>query len=182
MPRHVLHIPCGYNKGFTSVSDNPTANDRTYTWAFIGNRMDATREKMKKNMNTVNNGYFYSGTDTGKMISPEEMSKIYRNSKFIPCPHGWFAIDSFRVTEALEAGAIPMVDASNYWQTLYDEVPPFIQVTNWDESASIVNSLLSKPEELEQLRLKCYNWWIDVKQQLTAEVTSLSQQMLDQVL
>jgi hypothetical protein len=182
LPDHVLHIPCGYNKGFNSINDNPVASDRTHTWAFIGNRMDATRKKMKTTLSTVDNGYFYSGTDTGQMISPVEMSKIYRNTKFIPCPHGWFNLDSFRVTEALEAGAIPIVDASDYWQKLYGEIPPFIQITDWNDSASVVNSLLSKPEELEQLRVKCYNWWMENKQQLTSSVSELSQQMLDHVL
>lgn len=183
MPDHVLHIPCGYNTGFASISDNPTSQERSYTWSFVGNRMDATREKMKTNMNNVDHGYFYSGTDHEmKTITPAEMSKIYRNSKFIPCPHGWFIIDTFRVTEALEAGAIPIVDASDYWQNLYGEVPPFIQINDWNDAPTIVNSLLNNPEKLEELRLSCYNWWCAVKEDATVEVESLAEQMLDHVL
>ena len=178
MEEHVLHIPLGYNTGFAAVTDNPPASKRTNTWAWVGQRWDETREQMKIAMLTVPNGDIHVAADESQRLTPSAMSKIYRNSIFVPAPHGWFVIDSFRVTEALEAGCIPIVEDSDYWQQLYGEQPPFITVNNWAQAPAIINSLLVDPIALEQLRTTCYNWWRDTKDLVTQQVEYLVKETL----
>ena len=173
MDEHVLHIPLGYNTGFTTVTDNPPATERTNTWAWVGQRWDQTREQMRSAMMTIPDGKIHVAADESERLTPADMSKIYRNSIFVPAPHGWFVIDSFRVTEALEAGCIPIVERSDYWQNLYGEEPPFIQVSNWAEVPYVVNALLRDPVMLEELRLRCYNWWLGTKDLVTQQVEYL---------
>jgi hypothetical protein len=178
MPEHVVHIPCGYNKGFVS-DKNPPAVERSRPWAFICNRWDDRRAVMRDAMSQVAGGFFYSGVENnGVIMTPAEMGDIYRDSVFIPCPHGWFVIDTLRVTEALEAGCIPIVDADNYWENLYGEVPPFLQITDWTTAADVVKMLQNDPEALEQLRLDCYNWWCRIKDETTECVEDLVKQMM----
>jgi len=173
MDEHVLHIPLGYNTGFTAITDNPPATERTNTWAWVGQRWDQTREQMRSAMMTIPNGKIHVAANESERLTPADMSKIYRDSIFVPAPHGWFVIDSFRVTEALEAGCIPIVEISDYWQKLYGEEPPFIQVSSWAEVPHVVNSLLRDPKLLEELRLRCYNWWLATKDLVTQQVEYL---------
>lgn len=173
LDEHVLHIPLGYNTGFTTITDNPPAAERTNSWAWVGQRWDQTREQMRSAMMTVPNGEIRVAADESQRLTPADMSKIYRNSIFVPAPHGWFVIDSFRVTEALEAGCIPIVEVSDYWQNLYGEEPPFIQVGNWAEVPHVVNALLRDPKMLEESRLRCYNWWLGTKELVTQQVEYL---------
>ena len=173
MSEHVLHFPLGYNTGFATISDNPYASERTNTWAWVGQRWDQTREQMKNAMLSIPNGAIHIAADETQRLTPVEMSKVYRNSIFVPAPHGWFIIDSFRVTEALEAGCIPIVEVSDYWQQLYGEEPPFIQIKNWADVPDVVNGLLLDPELLEELRTRCYTWWCDTKDLVTRQVEYL---------
>jgi len=179
LPDHVMHIPCGYNTGFTIPTANPTASERSKTWSFICNRWDARRESMRTAMNQIEGGFFYSGVENnGKAMSVVEMSTAYRDSVFVPCPHGWFVIDTLRVTESLEAGCIPIVDADPYWENLYGEVPPFLQVYDWEEAVGVVKELQADPEALEELRLRCYNWWSRMKDETTEGIEDLVGQMM----
>ena len=58
-------------------------------------------------------------------------------AKIAPCPSGAVSVDSFRVWEALEAGALPVVDTvsptdglTDYWQRVLGD-PPFPLVDGW---------------------------------------------------
>jgi hypothetical protein len=175
---HVLHIPLGYNTGFTNVTDNPPASERSNNWAFVGQRWDEIRERMRDCMMTVPRNKIHIAQDESARLTPAEMSKIYRDSIFVPAPRGWFIIDSFRVTEALEAGCIPIVESSDYWGELYGEVPPFIQINNWAQAPGIVTQLLADPQALEELRLSCYTWWTETKDLVTSQVEYLVNETL----
>jgi len=170
---HVLHFPLGYNKGFATITDNPRVSERQYTWAFVGQRWDQTREKMRHNMISVPNGKIHVAENESFKLDPVDMSRIYRNCVFVPAPHGWWIIDSFRVTEALEAGAIPIVEASDYWQDLYGERPPFPQINNWAQVPGMIHDLMKDPERLEDLRSRCYKWWCETKDLTTNQIEYL---------
>jgi hypothetical protein len=175
---HVLNIPLGYNKGFADITHNPPARQRSYTWAFVGQRWDQTREQMKTAMLTVPNGKIHVASDPSQRLDPVDMSGIYRDSIFVPAPHGWFSVDTFRATEALEAGCIPITDASDYWVKLYGEVPPYPQLNNWAQAPALINHLMANPEALEALRLRCHDWWCETKDLVTSQVEYLVKETL----
>lgn len=179
---NVVTIPLGYNKGFAELDHNPTAAQRQHTWAFVGQRWDQTRELMRQHMTTVPNGKIHVAEDDAKRLTPQDMSEIYRNSIFVPAPHGWFSVDTFRATEALEAGCIPITEASDYWVNLYGEAPPYIQISHWSHAPRIIDSLMKDPQALEELRLRCYNWWCETKKLTTRQVEYLSNYLLDNTL
>lgn len=178
MANHVLHIPLGYNTGFTTVSDNPPADKRSHVWAFVGQRWDQTRQQMREYMMSVPGGKIHVAENESYRLSPVDMSRVYRDSVFVPAPHGWFVIDSFRVTEALEAGCIPIVETSDYWTKLYGEVPPFPQINNWSQAPGMIRNLLANPAELEALRLRCHSWWCETKDLVTSQVEYLVKETL----
>jgi hypothetical protein len=169
----VLHIPLGYNDNFADLTDNPTAKERKYIWSYVGERWDHNRNIMAGAMRTVPNGNLYVVHHSGPRMSVVDMSRLYRESIFIPCPRGAISIDSFRVTEALEAGCIPIVEKSDYWAKMHGPNPPLIQISNWQEAPIIINELIKDPNRLEMIRLSCKQWWEDRKLELTEQVEAI---------
>ncbi len=173
MLENVMHIPLGYNDNFTDLNENPSASERKYLWSYVGERWDYNRSIMADVMRTVPNGHLYVVHHTGPRMSVVDMSKMYRNSVFVPCPRGAISMDNFRVTEALEAGCIPIVERSNYWTQIHGPNPPLIQVDSWQLVPNIIQELSSDPGRLEMIRLTCKKWWEERKLQLTEQVEHL---------
>jgi hypothetical protein len=173
MPDHVITIPLGYNAGFTEHTENPPAKQREFTWACVVERLDQNRNTMAEVMSSVPNGNLYIANRNGPRLTPAEMSKIYRDSVFIPCPSGRIIMDSFRTTEALEAGCIPIVERSDYWVNMYGSDFPAIHINSWHEVPDIINQYMQDPTGLDILRNKCYNWWTARKDSVTKNVTEL---------
>lgn len=72
-------------------------------------------------------------------MDPAEYMRCMSIAKIAPCPSGAVSVDSFRAWEALESGAIPVVDAASpvdgrtdYWTRLLGEVP-FPVVEDWSQ-------------------------------------------------
>lgn len=173
MPSNVLHIPLGYNDNFTDVKDNLPISERTWIWSYVGERWDHNRNAMASSMRNVPNGNLYVVNHSGPRLSVIEMSKIYRNSIFVPCPRGAISMDNFRVTEALEAGCIPIVEKHPYWEKIHGPNPPLIQINNWAEVPEIIKNLMSDTFRLESIRLTCHRWWEERKASLTEHIESI---------
>ena len=169
----VLNIPLGYNDNFTDLTDNPSSRERKYLWSYVGERWDQNRNAMAGAMRTVPNGNLYVVHHTGPRMSVVDMSRMYRDSVFVPCPRGAISMDNFRVTEALEAGCIPIVERSDYWAKMHGPNPPLIQISNWQEAPAIIADLANDPARLEMVRLTCKQWWEERKLQLTDQVENL---------
>ena len=177
--KNVIHFPLGWNSGFTSVTTNPSAANRQHTWSFVGHRWDANRNVMAAAMITVPNNNIYVAEHHGPRLNASDMSKIYRNSIFVPCPRGAIHIDNFRVTEALEAGCIPIVERNDYWTTMYGTDIPILQIDSWNDVPALIANLLTDIDNLDKLRLKCYNWWVNHKNKTVSEVTTLVTQTME---
>lgn len=170
---NVMHIPLGWNDGFTDATDNGPITSRKHVWSFVGERWDHNRNVMAAEMSRVPNGNLYVVHHTGPRLNPTEMGKLYRDSIFVPCPRGAISMDNFRVTEALEAGCIPIVEKSDYWFKMHGDDFPALQISDWNTAPDLISKYLISPMELETLRLRCSRWWHDKKDQLTSSVETL---------
>ena len=173
MPEHVMHIPLGWNTGFTDYVQDKASSARQYTWAFVGARWDQNRNDMSSAMSSVPNGSLYVADHTGPRLAPAQMGRFYSEAIFVPCPRGAIIIDSFRVTEALEAGCIPIVERSEYWTNMHGEDFPAIQVSSWAEAPAVINEMLKSSSKVEATRLMCKLWWDSRKYKVTNDVTDL---------
>lgn len=92
-------------------------------------------------------------------------------AKIVPCPAGVITPDSFRVWEALEAGAIPIVDElssrpgqwAHWWETLIGERPYFAMISDWETLPEVVDYILGDYEHLQQ---EVLDWWVRYKNRL----------------
>jgi hypothetical protein len=101
-----------------------------------------------------------------------------RRAQLVPCPSGPNTADSFRLYEALEAGAVPVVDVGpmrgdyrvGYWDEAFYTPRPFPALSHWSGFRTITYT----PE----LRVRCEAWWQlekrNLSRRLDAEISELS--------
>jgi hypothetical protein len=107
-------------------------------------------------------------------LTAETYRDLLLKSIFVPCPRGWWNLDSFRVYEALECGCIPIVEKTplDYFSKFLGN-HPFLSIGSWDEAPLFIESLLANPSRLEELRSNCHQWWLDYKTNMKIEVKNL---------
>ncbi len=171
----IVAFPLGYKKGFWSGADkrHEPAARRPYNWSFAGQiTWKPTRESMIHQMKQVPSYHIH---ETFTWEDPNALSvKDYRttllNSIFVPCPTGWWNLDSYRVYEALECGCIPIVEKQpfDYFAKFLGD-NPFITIDSWDQAPLIMNVLLADPVRLEQRRKECVQWWANYKKAMNEQ-------------
>jgi hypothetical protein len=177
---NVINFPLGWMRTFPYDLTPKTVFQRAYTWSFSGHVDKTTRPAMAAAMSTVPNGLSYFkkcgehwGPFEGHALDPIQLAELYNNSIFVPCPQGNCSIDSLRVCEALQAGSIPIVEKSNYWDNLYGVGNPLLQVKDWKDAPETISVLMEKYETLEQLRGSTYRWWINHCDKLKHKILNL---------
>jgi len=80
-----------------------------FVWSFLG-ATKGDRELMVESFRQVGPSYqhFSSGWNAHDQLVPQQVREIYEKSVFGLCPPGNAHLDTFRVMEVLEAGAIPV--------------------------------------------------------------------------
>ena len=86
------------------------------------------------------------------------------------CPHG-NSPETIRLADALESGAIPVVEEAEYLHH-FPEPPPFVVVKNWKEAAEKMKAVLSldKAGELQRANI---HWWKRYKTCLNKDLQHL---------
>lgn len=183
--KNVKMFGLGYKTGFWKDCElqPKAAAHRDYSWSFAGQiTQKPTRENMIVNMKRVPNHFIYEIFDWNDPNSLQ--TSVYRdlllNSIFVPCPTGYWNMDSFRLYESLECGCIPIVENKpiDYFAKFYGK-HPFLTVDSWEQAPEIINELLSNPELLEMKRVECYLWWLEYKKQLNSDLTEIIRETLN---
>ena len=117
------------------------------------------------------------------------------NAIFCPAPTGWWHPDSFRFTEAIEAGCFPLVDGKPdsydyvikyYWRDhwfpyfgVQEETKPFIEhIDSWASVPAWIEEQLKDKDALELKRQQMVRWWSGFKEGLTCKLAvRLSQEL-----
>jgi hypothetical protein len=158
---NLLCIPLGYKTGFSKNFSEPlkTSAYRSYTWSFAGQFTKSNRRLMIHAMQQIPNHYVHGIQSFGAHDSllTQDCRNLLLDSVFVPCPRGGWNLDSFRVSEALEAGCIPIVEKTpfDYFGKFYGNYP-CLAVSSWYEAPPLIQALLADPEQLENLRQTCH--------------------------
>ena len=177
---NVMFFPLGWSMTFPHTLPIKSTWDRQHTWSFSGTIAGPKRIDMVKSMINVPNGRHWFrphwedwGAPNKHALTPVQLADLYNNSLFVPCPTGNHNIDSFRVTEALQMGALPIVEKSDYWTNLYGEDHPLIEIENWDDAPGTIKHLMSNMRSLDIQRALAYTWWIRYSNNLKTKITTL---------
>ncbi len=140
-------------------------------WSFMGQVTHMRREECVHNLRKMENGYLLETAGFTKGHDHAEYFRLMAASKIVPCPSGARMPDSFRVAEALEAGAIPLVDAKSpigsyprgYWEYVFGASHPLPVVSDWFTLPTLIPELLAGwPENSNRIQA----WWMNYKRQL----------------
>lgn len=175
--KHVVTFGLGYKTGFARTT-NPRETKRYYNWTFAGNshtpeRMECMSPFMKMypfKVHTTSLGF-----NASNGLSTDKYRDLMDDSRFVICPIGQGNIDSFRVYEALESGAIPIVVAStkyqpytpSYWHAIFPWMQastiPMIIHNNWNDAAVTVARILQLKDVYEEIQTEMIAFWNDAK-------------------
>ncbi len=174
----ILQIPLGYKTKFWADSPSKKSkksSERQYFASFAGQLSKSGRKEMAEHMRKLGHFFVHETSFFGSAdaLPVDQYRDLLMDSVFAPCPKGFVNVDTFRLYEALEAGAIPIVEKgpSDYYEHLFQGKYPFFAIDQWDEVGTLLNEgFLSDPERIEQKRQECIDWWKKSKEELRKKI------------
>lgn len=148
---------------------------RELDWFFAGQVTHLRRSTCVEAIKGLQNGLLIQTDGFGKGLPHSVYCQAMKAAKMVPCPSGPMTVDSFRVCEALELGAIPILDTESplykfpsYWNMVFDstlppdlkEVPPSCTplpfVSDWHDAPRIIAEWV---EDWPKRSLLVWEWW-----------------------
>jgi hypothetical protein len=177
-PRRVLQFPVGYTAG--SQPARPlSAAERAYIWSFAGGAAKSSRPEMIKAFSLIAPGFVHiTDAPNAKPIGAGEYQQIMRQSVFAPCAMGNVNLECYRPYEALQAGAVPILEKRiglDYFRGLLGE-HPMPTFTTWPEAARFVMRMKADFAAQDRLIAQCAEWWTGYKRDLSARIAQFVQE------
>jgi len=102
------YLPLGPNCK-PDLFDPKGISERECVWSFAGQKK-LSREPMVDAVSQRSDGKLILNEQFNSGLSEKEYARLLRDTQIVLCPRGWSAVESYRFYEALEAGAIPLVE------------------------------------------------------------------------
>jgi hypothetical protein len=179
----VFTIPLGYTNGKgngRAFSDLPTYSQRSHVWSFAGSIDRPDREKSLASLRAVHPHKEYSKNNWNSphLVEGQEYMQMLANCKFAPCFKGNRALESFRLYEALEMGAIPVYvpSESRSSKDEYGELfgqHPLLGFPSWEKAAEVLPKLISQNEVMEKHRKNLQDWWSNKKSEIRSKLKGM---------
>lgn len=138
----------------------PQTSVRKYRSGFSGQITHQRRHELAEVMPQLPRVFFNGTEGFTQGFTPEEYAHLLVNSQTVPAPSGPETLDSFRAFEALEAGAIPLLDLNcpriqnghHYWRSILGD-HPLPMLSNWAEMPEVLEGITQEDNNL------VYAWW-----------------------
>lgn len=136
-------------------------HERKYRAGFSGQITHQRRHELRDVMTEMSDVYFNGTAGFTQGLSRSEYYQLLLDSVTAPAPSGPETLDSFRAFEALEAGAIPVLDlncprtqnGTRYWDAVLGADHPLPTVSHWLELEEVIDNLT--PAESNRV----FAWW-----------------------
>jgi alpha(1,3/1,4) fucosyltransferase len=168
--KKVATVPLGWARS-SRVCEGPWQQTpglpfREVVWSFYGTRW-ANREAALEPLRGVgpNECVFYKDWKDAAQLSATMYLGRMLNSMFVACPGGQHP-ETFRLYEALECGAIPLVvrkEGDGPWVDMMKEHIPLLDIQTWEQAAGLVAHLLEHKELMEKYRLAVLLGWTKLR-------------------
>jgi hypothetical protein len=158
------------------LTETPKSPFRELAWSFIGTKWNGRSEKLDalKGIPGNHRCVFMDDWNSPKMLGREETLAVLLNSWFVPCPSGQNA-ETFRVYEALEAGAVPVLvkeEGMNEYLAYLGKHMPLLIAADWSHAANLIHTLRERPEVYEEYRSNLLKAWGTLKDRLKENIWS----------
>lgn len=162
--------------GFTPDTRKTMVNvERRFDYSFAGQTNHEARQRCIDAVQAISSRYKGKVIETEGFtqgISHEDYYQLLCSSKIALAPGGPKTPDTFRLYEALEAGAFPIVDdrpgrePMGYWKLLFGEVP-FHAVEDWRDLPGLIEHFVDRYPEANN---KTLAWWMNYKRGLVYQI------------
>jgi len=161
-------FPLGYSPRTRETLREFGLVPKTLDWFFAGQITHPRREMCAQQLRNLSKGTLVETDGFAKGMNKKEYLYNMSIAKTAPCPPGAVSVESFRLYEALEAGACPIADdmgalksyREKYWQQLFGDVnfPTFVDYKD-------LPMLIEKSVEYPNMNNQVMAWWINKKHQ-----------------
>lgn len=141
-------------------------SDRPYKAGFSGQITHQRREELKQHMISLPETYFNGTGGFTQGLTFESYFQMMVKCVTVPAPSGPVTLDSFRAYEALESGAIPILDlncpktqnGTRYWDAVFGIGHPLPTVSHWAELREVMDRF-EHPRDTNRI----FAWWQQYK-------------------
>lgn len=174
---NTIILPLGFtnSRGTHGLPESPSFEKREYLWSFAGS---LDRPNRRESLSELKKTGKFLCEEKDTWDSPHKLDgpkyrELLRNTKFVPCFSGSCALESYRMYEALEHGAIPfyvvLPNQKDEYGLLFPE-KPFLRFDSWEQASYLLPKLAEKTDILEKQRIACENWWKEQKKHLKSTI------------
>lgn len=139
--------------------------DRPIDWMFAGQAPTERRRVAVSQMERLEGGMLLKTAGFMRGLPLSVYYDIMQQSKIALCPCGNEHQDSFRLTESLMMGCVPIVDGFSrndfepgYWEWFFKRPLPFPVIYDWSDIGVMVKTVLNNYEEYREA---CKEFWFD---------------------
>jgi hypothetical protein len=166
-PHSLAHrfILDGYSHDFRRwvVKNSPKDLD----WIFAGQVTHQRRRECVTALQSIDwGGMIIETKGYCQGVSKREYTELLSRSWIVACPSGPHAQDAARPWEALDCGAIPILDdlsprrrVPGFWNYVLGPGHPLPVITDWTTLPSVIDDL--KHHNLKLLAEDCAAWWVN---------------------
>lgn len=160
------YLIVGYPNDCVEMLRNHRAAEKDLEYFFSGQITHPRREACLAALQSCGrHGVIAKSTHFGGGLDHPTYFNYMSRAKVVPCPSGPATPDTYRMCEALEAGAVPIIDTVSlpgvrgYWEiTLPGNPLPF--VNEWDELPRIMDAVLN---DYDRVARAVRHWWLGYK-------------------
>ncbi len=154
----------------------PPESPKLYDWSFAGQITHSRREEFLKVARTLpaENRMLVTSEGFSQGIAQDAYYKTLAATKVAPCPSGPITVDSMRVCEALQLGAVPVIDSISpigpypeYWKRVFGHDHPLIVVHSWEQFPVNVSDITKRWDAYAPL---VFSWWQRYKANLRGQL------------
>lgn len=171
-------LPVGWSPPVRAWLDrhgDPDDNARTIAWAFLGQASHERRRDCVAALAKIGStlGAHVLAPTAGFLqgVDPEQYVATMAATRVAPCPSGPETVDTFRASEALELGCVPLLDLrtpkdteEHYWSMVAGEVTACPTIDHeWSAVSGRIWTVLQRDETWEQQAIRVRSWWCNAK-------------------
>jgi hypothetical protein len=172
------------NYDFGTPRSFPKSSERDYIWSFLGAINKSSRPEIAKYLGSLEPHFLFATDATDRLstwnviddrvrkLTPERCNHILLDSVFAPSAMGNVNLECWRIYEALEAGAIPILEKRptlDYFTQMWGK-HPLPAVSSWKEAHGFIANMMGSSRQLDDLQSACTNWWAARQEEWTEEI------------
>lgn len=160
--------------GVSSPASLRPPMERLYNWSYVGPR-DPGSEPMLDALRLVDGGHVRVLDDNGAAAQADvDRVAVLADSVLAPCPSVDRHLETSRIYDALELGAIPVIERRrrfDYFGELLGD-HPLPTVRAWEDAPDLLRRLLADQARLAGLHERVMTWWAGHKRELALTLQS----------